>query len=80
MNAMKDELASMHHNDVQYLEGLPNKCESFGCKYVFKRKKNAYGELKGIKPNLQQKCILKGKALIIRKYFHWSQLKIPFKL
>jgi len=41
LDAMKDELKSMAHNDVWDLVELPEGCKRVGCKWVFKTKRDS---------------------------------------
>ena len=45
LNAMKDELQSMKQNEVWDLVELPKSCKRVGCKWVFKTKRDSYGNL-----------------------------------
>ena len=45
MEAMNEELKSMAHNGVWDLIKLPNSCKPIGCKWVFKTKRDAKGNI-----------------------------------
>ena len=53
--AMQDELASMRRNNVWDLVELPADCETVGCKWVFKTKRDAKGEIERYKVRLVAK-------------------------
>ena len=45
MNTMKDELAFMKKNQVWDLMKLPTNSRLIGCKWVFKTKRDAQGQI-----------------------------------
>ena len=45
MESMNEELKSMAHNGVWDLIELPNGCKPVGCKWVFKTKHDAKGNI-----------------------------------
>ncbi|KAH9697754.1 Integrase catalytic domain-containing protein [Citrus sinensis] len=45
IHAMHDEMASMYHNGVWDLVELPDGCRLIGCKWVFKTKRDASGQM-----------------------------------
>jgi len=49
LDAMKDELKSMTHNDVWDLVELPKECKRVGCKWVFKTKHDFQGNIERYK-------------------------------
>jgi len=55
MAAMEDELASMKKNGVWDLVDLPAGCKTVGCKWVFKTKRNANGEVERYRARLVAK-------------------------
>ena len=55
MEAMNEELKSMAHNDVWDLIELPNSCKPVGCKWVFKTKRDAKGNIERFKARLVAK-------------------------
>ena len=55
MEAMNEELKSMAHNGVWDLIELPNSCKLIGCKWVFKTKRNAKGNIERFKARLVAK-------------------------
>ena len=42
---MKDEMTSMSHNKVWSLVDFPDGCRPIGCKWVFKTKNGAKGQV-----------------------------------
>ncbi|RVW18958.1 Retrovirus-related Pol polyprotein from transposon TNT 1-94 [Vitis vinifera] len=61
MEAMNEELKSMAHNGVWDLIELPNNCKPVGCKWVFKTKRDAKGNIERFKARLVAKVSLKRK-------------------
>ncbi|RVW56243.1 Retrovirus-related Pol polyprotein from transposon TNT 1-94 [Vitis vinifera] len=55
MEAMNEELKSMAHNGVWDLIELPNNCKPVGCKWVFKTKCDAKGNIERFKARLVAK-------------------------
>ena len=55
INAMKDEMTSMSHNKVWNLVDFPNGCRPIGCKWVFKTKRDAKGQVERYKTRLVAK-------------------------
>ena len=52
---MEDELASMRKNNVWDLVELPASCKTLGCRWVFKTKPDAKGEIEIYKARLAAK-------------------------
>ena len=61
---MHDEMASMYHNGVWDLVELPDGCRLIGCKWVFKTKRDASGQVERYKADLWLRVSVKEKALI----------------
>ena len=55
MEAMNEELKSLAHNGVWDLIELPNSCKPVGCKWVFKTKSDAKGNIERFKARLVSK-------------------------
>jgi len=55
LDAMKDELKSIAHNDVRDLVELPEGCKRLGCKWVFKTKRDSQGNIELQGPSYCQK-------------------------
>ena len=55
MEAMNEKLKSMAHNGVWDLIELPNSCKPVGCKWVFKTKRDAKGNIERFKVRLVAK-------------------------
>jgi hypothetical protein len=54
-DAMNDELKSMDQNKVWDLVELPANCKKVGCKWVFKTKRDAKGNIERFKARLVAK-------------------------
>jgi len=55
LNSMKEEINSMEHNGVWNLVELPKDCKRVGCKWVFKTKRDSYGNIERYKAKLVAK-------------------------
>ena len=55
LDAMKDELKSMAHNDVWDLMELLEGCKRVGCKWVFRTKRDSQGNIERYKARLVTK-------------------------
>ena len=55
VNAINEELKSMEQNSVWDLVELPNNCKKVGCKWVFKTKRDAKGNIERFKARLVAK-------------------------
>ena len=55
LDAMKEELKSMDHNEVWDLDELPKGCKRVGCKWVFKTKRDSNGNIECHKDRLVAK-------------------------
>jgi hypothetical protein len=55
VEAMLEELNSMRKNKVWELVSLPNNRKPIGCKWIFKRKLNAVGQVEQYKARLVAK-------------------------
>ena len=55
LNSMKEEINSMEHNGVWNLVELPKDCKRVGCKWVFKTKRDSYGNIDRYKAKLVAK-------------------------
>ena len=64
---MNDEIASMHHNHIWELAKLPNRHKVIGCKWIFKTKREAIGEIERYKVRLIVKGYNKERLLIAYK-------------
>ena len=80
LDAMKDELKSMAHNDVWDLVELPEGCKRVGCKWVFKTKRDSQGNIERYKAHLVAKFLLRRMSLTIRKHFRLFLRKILLEL
>ena len=52
---MKDKMTSMSQNKVWRLIDLPDDCRHIGCKWVFKTKRDAKGQVERYKARLVAK-------------------------
>jgi len=81
LDAMKDELKSMTHNDVCDLMKLLEGCKrELGVNGSLRLNVTLMAISNVIRPNLLSKVLLKMMTLIIRKYFHPFLRKIPLEL
>jgi len=69
IDAMKDELKSMNHNQVWEVVQLPPGQKVVGCKWVFKTKRDCNGKIERYKDRLVFKRFNRKKALTIMKLF-----------
>ena len=88
LDAMKDELKSMAHNDVWDLVELPEGCKRVGCKWVFKTKRDSQGNIERYKARLVAKgftqkdgdnAVVDAIKLILLNYSNFSIAKIVVK-
>ena len=63
MEAMNEELKSMAHNGVWDLIKLPNSCKPVGCKWVFKTKRDAKGNIERFKARLVAKGFTQNEGI-----------------
>ena len=63
MEAMNEELKSMAHNGVWDLIELPNSCKSDDCKWVFKTKRDAKGNIERFKTKLVTKVFTQKEGI-----------------
>jgi len=80
LNAMKEELKSMEQNGVWDLVEFPKSCKKVGYKWVFKTKRDSYGNLERYKVKLVAKGFLRKMALTTKRHFHQSHEKIHLEL
>ena len=55
IDVMKDEMTSMSQNKVWSLVDFPDGCRHIGCKWVFKTKRDAKGQVERYKARLVAK-------------------------
>ena len=80
IDAMKDELKSMKHNEVWELVELLKGCKSVGCKWAFKTKRDSKGNIERYKVRLVAKGFTQKMALTIKRPFHQSLGKTLLEL
>jgi len=66
---MKDELKSMAHNDVWDLMKFPEGCKRVRCKWVFKTKRDSYGNIKRYKARLVAKVFTQKDGIDYKETF-----------
>ena len=69
MEAMNEELKSMAHNGVWDLIELPNSCKPVGCKWVFKTKRDAKGNIERFKARLVAKVFTQKEGIDYKDTF-----------
>ncbi|RVW93405.1 Retrovirus-related Pol polyprotein from transposon TNT 1-94 [Vitis vinifera] len=69
MEAMNEELKSMAHNSVWDLIKLPDSCKPVSCKWVFKTKRDAKGNIERFKAKLVAKGFTQKEGIDYRDTF-----------
>ena len=69
IDAMKDELKFMEHNEVWDLVELPEGCKKVGCKWVFKTKCDSKGNIECYKVRLVAKGFTKKDGIDYKETF-----------
>ena len=79
INAMKNKMASISQNKLWSLVDFPDGCKPIGCKWVFKTKRDAKGQVESYKARLVAKGYNE-KVLILRKPYLPCPLKTLYVL
>ena len=66
---MKSKIQSIYSNQVWDLMEPPEGIKSIGCKWIYKKKRGAYGKVETFKDRLVEKGFTQKKGLIMRKLF-----------
>jgi len=80
LDAMKDELQSMTHNDVWDLVELPEGCKRVGCKWVFKTKRDSQGNIERYKAQLVAKGFTQKDGINYKETFLLVSKKDSFRI
>ena len=80
MAAMEDELASMRKNDVSNLVELPIGCNFVGCKWDFKTKRDANGEVERYQTRLVAKEYNQREGIDYEETFSPVSTKDSFRI
>ncbi|KAH9657984.1 hypothetical protein KPL70_023305 [Citrus sinensis] len=80
IHAMHDEMASMYHNGVWDLVELPDGCRPIGCKWVFKTKRDASGQVERYKARLVAKGFNQREGIDYKKTYSPVSTKDSFRI
>jgi len=80
LDAMKDELKSMAHNDVWDLVELPERCKRVGCKWIFKTKRDSQGNIERYKARLVAKGFIQKDGIDYKETFSSVSKKDSFRI
>ena len=80
VNAMKDETTSMSHNKVWSLIDLLDVYIPIRCKWVFKTKRDAKGQVERYKARLESKCYSQRKGIDFKETFEPRSTKDSLRI
>ena len=80
LDAMKEELKSMDHNEVWDLVELPKGCKRVGCKWVFKTKRDSKGNVERHKARLVAKGFTQIDGVNYKETFSPVSKKDSFRI
>ncbi|KAH9714963.1 Integrase catalytic domain-containing protein [Citrus sinensis] len=80
IHAMHDEMTSMYHNGVWDLVELPDGCRPIGCKWVFKTKRDARGQVERYKARLVAKGFSQREGIDYTETYYPVSTKDSFRI
>ena len=80
IDAMKDEMTSMSQNKVWSLVDFPDDCRPIGCKWVFKTKRDAKGQVERYKARLVAKGYSRREGIDFKESFSLVSTKDSLRI